>query len=546
MTRLPRSHRLLGNSDSIQFQPDRAVAVQAVEMSWQRTAHPRLIFQLVIWLLAYAVMGACIACAQDADGSNSGKDTSTSPESKVQPQEASTEKTDQAAKVNQYIVKAEEFKISFELEAVVDSPSYQVVNLKTKSFSKLKVRETAAHGQRVARGQVVLQLDADEWERAKHAAEQAVTSARIELEQARKQAESLAEALRLELESSEFAERVALLELDYFVRQGKQQQTENWNEMLKNSEQYVVYAREEYEQLKKMYEADEITEETEEIVLLRAKNELERAEFNLKSTRQRVERQLNFDLARQETVLKNTAASAKLELEQKRQGKQLRLDSSRLQVARAETSLENASRELTHLQDDQKVLAQVADFPGILLFGLATRGQWKGSGNVEDSLVPGESLSTGRPLMTVIGTDRLFVQAKVPEKYLNSLKPGSRAYLVLTASSGQRIELECNSVNMLPVEPNQYRADFSFIRPADSADSMPLMTGKIHVTSYEKANSLTVPIEAVQYELATPFVKVINQETGEQRRQDVALGLRDEKRVEVVQGLREGEHVVMP
>lgn len=49
---------------------------------------------------------------------------------------------------------------------------------------------------------------------------------------------------------------------------------------------------EEYEQLKKMYDADELTEESEEIVLKRALNDLKRSERYLAQTQRRVKRQV--------------------------------------------------------------------------------------------------------------------------------------------------------------------------------------------------------------------------------------------------------------
>ena len=51
---------------------------------------------------------------------------------------------------------------------------------------------------------------------------------------------------------------------------------------LKSSEQYLAYAAEELNQLKKMYEADDLTEETEEIILQRAQYQYERAKFSMK------------------------------------------------------------------------------------------------------------------------------------------------------------------------------------------------------------------------------------------------------------------------
>lgn len=459
-------------------------------------------------------------------------------------------KTDQAAsqpaaEVKKHQVKAEPFKIGFELDAVVDSPSYQVVQLRAKSLKELKLKSSAVHGQRVTQGQPVLQLDVEPWERAKRAAEQAVLAARLELEQAHKQAETAEQSVRLELEATELAAKVSREELDYFLEKGKAQQIESLQESLKSSEQYVEYAREEYEQLKKMYDADEITEETEEIVLRRAKNDLERSEYFLKNTRIRVERSIGVDLQRQEEQLKNAAARSQLDLELARLGRPQRLESVQLQLARAQVALESAERELAMLEEDRQLLTLEAQFPGILLLGAAERGQWKGSGGVEDLLVPEGTLPPNRPLMTVVGTERLLVQAKLAEKWLRTVKPGLSAQLVLTSGGNQRIPLECESVDHAPVEPGQYRATFRFSRPTDSAELLPLLTGKIHGVVYEKANALLVPLEALQYDQGTAFVQVVDA-SGQQRRQTVSVGEQDDKRAEIVQGLREGEYVVLP
>jgi len=476
----------------------------------------------------------------------------TDPKIEVQattnPKPAETDQPASEAKpdVKKHPVKAEAFQIAFELEGVVDSPAYQVVNLRTKALKELKLQGNAVHGQRVTRGQPILQLDAEVWERAKRSAEQAVTSAKLELDQAKKQASTAEEATRLELEAAELSERSTHEDLEYFLRQGKAQQAEALKESLKNSEQNVEYTREEFEQLKKMYEADEITEETEEIVLKRAKNDLERSEYFLKNTRIRVDRSLNIDLERQEVQIKNAAARAKLDLELARLNRSQKLESVQLQLARAEAALESAKRELAMLDEDRQFLSQFSQLQGVLFFGVAERGQWKGSGNLEELFVPGGMLPAGRTLMTIVGTERLFVQAKLAEKWLRTIKPGMKAYLVLTSNRGSRIPLEVEEVSLVPLEPGQYRASFRFSRPADAADLLPLLSGKIHGIAYEKANALLIPIEAVQYDHATAFVQVVDEKTGEQRRQDVSIGEQDDKRVEIVQGLREGEHVVLP
>ena len=52
---------------------------------------------------------------------------------------------------------------------------------------------------------------------------------------------------------------------------------------LKSYRDSLAYATEELNQLKKMYEADDLTEETEEIILQRTKNQVDRAKFLLEA-----------------------------------------------------------------------------------------------------------------------------------------------------------------------------------------------------------------------------------------------------------------------
>ena len=55
--------------------------------------------------------------------------------------------------------------------------------------------------------------------------------------------------------------------------------------MVKYYDFMLNYEQDELTQLEKMYEADDLTEETEEIVLKRQRNSVEFAEFSLESAR---------------------------------------------------------------------------------------------------------------------------------------------------------------------------------------------------------------------------------------------------------------------
>ena len=63
-----------------------------------------------------------------------------------------------------------------------------------------------------------------------------------------------------------------------------------------------------------MYTADDLTEETEEIVLKRARNEVEQGKFYLKSTELRTKKTVEQDIPRQEQQLTEAAKRAEIAL----------------------------------------------------------------------------------------------------------------------------------------------------------------------------------------------------------------------------------------
>ena len=95
-------------------------------------------------------------------------------------------------------------------------------------------------------------------------------------------AESLApmkqrEIDRLETYAKEDLERFQKTDLPFQIKSSQMS--------LNRQEQYLSYSLEELNQLKKMNEADALTEETEEIIIQRAQNDVDQAKFYVESAR---------------------------------------------------------------------------------------------------------------------------------------------------------------------------------------------------------------------------------------------------------------------
>ncbi len=449
-------------------------------------------------------------------------------------------------KVNTAVAEVAPIKISVELDGVIDSPAKAQFVLKPKSLKELKLMGVLAHGAKVSQGQVILQLDAEAYERARRAAEQAVMAAELDYKQATVAIALLEESLRIELEAAEQASNRAQEELEYYLEVGRPKQEDDLHYSIESAEQNVEYLQEEYDQLKKMYDADDLTEESEEIVLKRALNNLKRAQRGLENTKRSVERQLSVELNRQEAAIKNSTAKAKLEHEKLAKSKDAKLVTAKLGLAKSEATLELAKKEMTNINEDRQLLAAASPFAGVVFWGAVNHLGWKGPGTADELQTVGGALPANKPLITVVSTDKLFVRATLTEKQLPMVRPGMVATFEPTAKPETRLQLICEERSDIPTDPGTYRASFRINTPAELDGLLPLMTGKISGISYEKEKSLVIPFDAVRFDETKPYVLIFDQASGKSTRQDVILGKRDGKRVEINQGLREGEHVVLP
>ena len=85
---------------------------------------------------------------------------------------------------------------------------------------------------------------------------------------------------------------------------------------LKSAQFQLDYQQDELDQLEKMYEADDLTEDTEEVVLKRTRNQVDFAKFNLEQTKLFVDELLKVRLPRFEIEIKESLDHAAIALAQ--------------------------------------------------------------------------------------------------------------------------------------------------------------------------------------------------------------------------------------
>jgi multidrug efflux pump subunit AcrA (membrane-fusion protein) len=127
------------------------------------------------------------------------------------------------------------------------------------------------HGTTVKAGDVLVHFDATSLKEQIQQQESSRYSLKLAHEEALRRAKFDEDREAIEAKKAEIEMRVSKEDHEFFQEQQHPFSAKELEESLKSTQDYVDYAAEEVRQLEKMYKADDLTEESEEIVLRRAK-----------------------------------------------------------------------------------------------------------------------------------------------------------------------------------------------------------------------------------------------------------------------------------
>jgi hypothetical protein len=212
---------------------------------------------------------------------------------------------------------------------------------------------------------------------------------------------------------------------------------------LQGARDNVQDQEEELAQLEKMYGADELTEETEEIVLKRARRQLERSKTNLGFLLQRQRALFEIELPREEAHLDLSRRKTQNDWQRTLATADLSLLQGRLELEKAKAALERQTAALGRLEADRAAMTVVSPAAGFAVAGTFWNGKWHGLDDLAKALVPGRRAPAHQTLFTVFPAGALRVRATVPEAVVFRVRPGAAAKAVpgadLSTSVGARV-----------------------------------------------------------------------------------------------------------
>ncbi len=202
-------------------------------------------------------------------------------------------------------------------------------------------------------------------------------------------------------------------------------------------------------------------------------------------------------------------------------------------IAVVEAQVEEAAIALEQLMDQREDAELRAPFGGTVLQVHATEGEWA---------------SPGVPAIVLATTDALMLDVNVDEVDVAQLDEGQIAYLSFDALRGELIEGDVTRI--APSSTNVGGAVAYAVHIGFDRGDLPIrlgMTSDVDIVVASAEDALLVPNRAVEADREAGRYYVTRQSPfGTTERLEIRIGLRDESRTQILEGLEEGDLVVLP
>jgi len=468
------------------------------------------------------------------------------------PDKPNTAPVKDAARGTSHKVERGPFKIEVTLKGILEAAEMTEIVLRPESWGvdarhPFTVLKAVEHGAEVHKGDQLISLDLEKLDQAIKDLETEQRLNEVAIKLAEEELPVLVKSTPVELAATERAKKIADEDLKKFLEEDRERTQKSIQFSVQSSAHYLEYAKEELRQLEKMYRANDLREETEEIILKRQRHAVESAAHYLKQAEQRRDDTLKVELPRREQSLKETAVKQTLTLDKARSTLPLTLNQKRLSLEKMKLEREKSTDRLHKLQRDRAAMTVQAPADGIVYYGKCQRGQWTTAATVAGKLQRGGQVMPDEDLLTIIKTRPVFVRAVVEEKDLQYVHRGAKAKVIPTSFPDLKLPGTVQSVSAIPVTPGHFEAKIALDAGKEAEALMPGMACTVKVVAYTTKDALSVPAAAVftdELDDDKHFVYLTG-EDGKSEKRAVRVGKKNDGKVEILGGIGEGDEVLL-
>ncbi len=437
------------------------------------------------------------------------------------------------------------FHIEVALDGVFEAQNQAELFIRPQEWSLLSVLKAVEHGAVVKQGDMVLALDTEKIDRMIKDLRAEAELNDLALKQATLQLAATEKFAPLDDQANDRSRRIVEEDWKRFQEVEKPLMAKLTEYRLKATKEMLEYAEEEYRQLEKMYKADDLREETEKIVLRRAKNGVDRAKLELELAEAAHEEAVKLLLPRTEEKTKDQTERSRIDAEYVKISLPLLLSKRRLEVEKLQLARDLAQEKLKKLVADRDAMMVKAPIDGIVYYGHSSRGKW--SALSVETLRRGASILPNEVFMTVVQTRPLMIRATVPESQLQRVHAGVQAVVFPAGFAGLKLSAVVQRVGAIPMGSSGFDCQLTVAADGLNSAIVPGMNCEMKMIPYKKTDALTVPPKAVfteDFDPAKQFV-YLQAKDGKPQKRVVTLGERNDKQIEVLGGMAEGDEILL-
>jgi HlyD family secretion protein len=442
-------------------------------------------------------------------------------------------------------VETKRLKVVVPLDGTFVARKMEEVALRPKAWSEFEIEDVIEHGAKVHKGQRLIKFDDDKINESIQDMELDQRVSELAITRAEEEMPRLEKTLKLDFGDADRAAENAKADLKHYNEVDRPMAIKSAEFMVKYYNFMLDYEKDELHELEKMYKADDLTEETEEIVLKRQRNQVEFAEFSLEGAKQDSDEMIKVRIPRMDIRMKEQLDRTALAKARAQMALSIDLNRARQELEQRKKMRAKALDRQTKILGDKELMEIKSPADGIVFYGQCVNGRWSDTPSLINRYKPHSNVSGNSILMTIVESRPVWVTSTIDESKRPDVSDGQKIKVALPLEGSDRASGEVKSISPIPVGPGKFEINFDVKQDQIPDWVIAGMSCKVQITTYDKADALVVPKKAVHDDKDDPdqhYVWLVDADDTEAKpeRRNVKLGKRKDEDVEILKGLKKG------
>lgn len=393
-------------------------------------------------------------------------------------------------------------------------------------------------GDEVSEGDLLAEFDKTKVQADLTEEQQQLIQYQTELEAAEAELKIQARDNEANIEKAEVQKTIADLTYERYVKGEYPNELRKKELAVKKSRSEFERAKERFEQVPRLHEEGFLTA----IQVEEERIKVEEAEINLQNAERELELYKAYTYPMELATKESEVRDAERTLSNSQEKATISTKEKEAQVSHRTRRIDTTKNRIKQLEEELEALTMKAPQPGVVLYGDPAR-PWN-----RDNIKVGGSIYQGTTVFTLPDMSEMQVLVEIHEADINQVEEGQKVSITVETNKGETFTGVVEEVASVASNSDwgddtnkQFRVVIS-IDPTE-VELRAGITAKAEIRIGELEDVLYVPVHAVLIENGEHFAFV--HDGGETRRQPVKVGRNNAHYVEVLEGLAEGQRVLL-